>query len=230
MLAKQQAQLADPAYRERMRGLALVEAGDGEKGGGALSRGLKGKPKDAGMVGGMGGTQARAGHRDVAVLWLERAVEAGKQSTLIGKWQSLLQTNRYWLAVEQGDKALAQHDVEGAERAYRAAQKIDSTDSYALIGLGDVAMARKDAAGAELFWQHALRLDATNTTTVRRLAGLYQAESPARVMQFISTLPAGQQREMAGTLRALRTVRLPAEAHPPPRLKQLPQPAPAPPT
>ncbi|MDF2914030.1 MAG: cellulose biosynthesis protein BcsC, partial [Pantoea agglomerans] len=73
-------------------------------------------------------------------------------------------------------------------------------------------MARKDAAGAELFWQHALRLDATNTTTVRRLAGLYQAESPARVMQFISTLPAGQQREMAGTLRALRSDSLRAEA------------------
>lgn len=212
VLAKQQAQLADPAYRERMRGLALVEAGDVNNAMAAFSRALKDNPNDAELMGAMGQTQARAGHRDVAVLWLERAVEAGKQSTLIGKWQSLLQTNRYWLAVEQGDKALAQHDVEGAERAYRAAQKIDSTDSYALIGLGDVAMARKDAAGAELFWQHALRLDATNTTTVRRLAGLYQAESPARVMQFISTLPAGQQREMAGTLRALRSDSLRAEA------------------
>ncbi|MEN4932502.1 cellulose biosynthesis protein BcsC [Pantoea agglomerans] len=212
VLAKQQVQLADPAYRERMRGLALVEAGDVNNAMAALSRALKDNHNDAELMGAMGQTQARAGHRDVAVLWLERAVEAGKQSTLIGKWQSLLQTNRYWLAVEQGDKALAQHDVEGAERAYRAAQKIDSTDSYALIGLGDVAMARKDAAGAELFWQHALRLDATNTTTVRRLAGLYQAESPARVMQFISTLPAGQQREMAGTLRTLRSDSLRAEA------------------
>jgi len=211
-LSKQQTQLADPAYRERMRGLALVEAGDVNNAMAALSRALKDNPNDAELMGAMGQTQARAGHRDAAVLWLERAVEAGKQSTLIGKWQSLLQTNRYWLAVEQGDKALAQHDVEGAEQHYRVAQKFDSSDSYALIGLGDVAMARKDKAAAEQYWQKARRLDGTNITAVRRLAGLYQTVSAARELEFINTLPAGQQREMAGTLRVLRSDSLRAEA------------------
>jgi len=211
-LSKQQTQLADPAYRERMRGLALVEAGDVNNAMAVLSRALKDNPNDAELMGAMGQTQARAGHRDAAVLWLERAVEAGKQSTLIGKWQSLLQTNRYWLAVEQGDKALAQHDVEGAEQHYRAAQKFDSSDSYALIGLGDVAMARKDRAAAEQYWQKARRLDGTNITAVRRLAGLYQTVSAARELEFINTLPAGQQREMAGTLRVLRSDSLRAEA------------------
>ena len=212
VLAKQQALLADPAYRERMRGLALVEAGDVDHAMTLLSQALRDNPNDAELMGAMGQTQARAGHRDVAVRWLERAIAAGQQSTLIGKWQSLLQTNRYWLAVEEGDKALAKQDTQGAEGYYRAAQKLDSSDSYALIGLGDVAMARNDTRSAEQFWLQARRLDATNITAVRRLAGLYQAGSPARAMQFINALPAGQQREMAATLRTLRSDSLRAEA------------------
>jgi len=211
-LSKQQTTLADPAYRERMRALALVDAGNVNNAMATLNRALKANPDDAELLGAMGQTQARAGHRDAAILWLERAIKAGQQSTLIGKWQSLLQSNRYWLEIEQGDKALAQHDVEGAGQHYRAAQTLDSSDSYALIGLGDVAMAHKDTAGAEQFWQRARRLDGTNITAVRRLAGLYQAVSPARELEFINTLPAGQQRALADTIRTLRSDSLRAEA------------------
>lgn len=211
-LAKQQALLADPAYRERMRGLALVDAGGGAEAIATLDAALKANPNDADLMGAMGQAQARAGNRAAAVLWLERAIQAGQQSTQIGKWQSLLQTSRYWQAIDDGDKALAQRDLDGAERHYRAAQALDNSDSYALIGLGDVAMARNNAQSAEQLWQRALRLDSSNTTAVRRLAGLYQAQSPARAMQFINSLPAAQQRALADTLRSLRSDSLRAEA------------------
>lgn len=211
-LAKQQALLADPAYRERMRGLALVEAGGGADAIETLNAALKANPNDADLMGAMGQAQARANNRAAAVLWLERAIQAGQQSTQVGKWQSLLQTNRYWQAIDEGDKALAQHDLDGAERRYHDAQALDNTDSYALIGLGDVAMARNNAQSAEQLWQRALRLDASNTTAVRRLAGLYQTQSPARAMQFINGLPAAQQRALADTLRSLRSDSLRAEA------------------
>lgn len=211
-LSKQQTTLADPAYRERMRALALVDAGNVNNAMITLNRALKENPGDAELMGAMGQTQARAGNREAAILWLERAIKAGQQSTLIGKWQSLLQSNHYWLAIEQGDKALAQHDIEGAEQHYRTAQKYDSSDSYALIGLGDVAMARNNPPNAEHYWQKARRLDGTNITAVRRLAGLYQAVSPAREMAFINTLSAGQQRALADTIRTLRSDSLRAEA------------------
>lgn len=212
VLNRQQQTLADPAYRERMRALALVEAGNVNPAMSALNRALKANPDDAELMGAMGQTQARAGHRDVAILWLARAIKAGQQSTLVGKWQSLLQTSRYWLAIEQGDKALAQHDIDGAERHYRLAQTFDSRDSYALIGLGDVAMARKNSAAAEQLWQRARQLDGSNITAVRRLAALYQTVSPAREMAFINSLPVAQQRALADTLRALRSDSLRAEA------------------
>ncbi|MGK3144020.1 cellulose synthase complex outer membrane protein BcsC [Pantoea sp. C2G6] len=211
-LAQQQAQLADPAYRARVRALALVDAGKVNPSMAALTRALKANPDDAELMGAMGQTQARAGHREAAILWLERAIKAGQQSTLIGKWQSLLQTSRYWLAIERGDKALAQRDMAGAEQQYRMAQQYDRSDSYALIGLGDVAMARKETAVAERYWLRARQLDGANTTAIRRLAGLYRTVSPAREMQFINTLPAAQQRALADTLRTLRSDSLRAEA------------------
>ena len=211
-LARQQKLLADPAYRQRMRGLALVDAGGGAGAIASLSAALKANPNDAELMGAMGQAQARANHRAAAISWLQKAIQAGQASTQIGKWQSLLQTNRYWLAINNGDDALKKGDLSGAERQYRSAQAIDNRDSWALIGLGDVAQARKNEAQAEQFWQQALRLDRSNTTAVSRLAGLYQRQSPARAMAFINSLPAAQQRSLADTLRSLRSDSLRAEA------------------
>lgn len=171
-LARQQKMLADPAFRQRMRGLALVEAGGGAAAIGALQAALKANPDDAELLGAMGQAQARAGHRAAAISWLQKAIQAGQASTQIGKWQSLLQTNRYWLAIDSGDAALKQGDLSGAERQYRSAQAIDSNDSWALIGLGDVAQARKNSALARQYWQQALRLDRSNGTAQQRLSNL----------------------------------------------------------
>lgn len=210
-LTRQQTLLADPAYRQRVRGLALVEAGGGANAIPSLTAAIKAHPDDAELLGAMGQAQARVNHRASAISWLERAVKAGQQSTQLGKWQSLLQTNRYWLAIENGDQALAKKDIDRAEQYYRTAQTLDDRDSYALIGLGDVALARKNSQKAEQLWQQALTRDRSNITTIRRLIGLYQSESPARALQFMSSLPAVQQPALAETLRDLHSDTLRAE-------------------
>ncbi len=171
-LARQQKLLADPAYRQRMRGLALVDAGGGANAISALNAALKANPNDAELMGAMGQAQARANNRAAAISWLEKAIQAGQASTQIGKWQSLLQTNRYWLAINNGDAALKKGDVAAAERYYHSAQALDNRDSWALIGLGDAALARKNSAQAESFWQQALRLDRSNSTAKSRLLQL----------------------------------------------------------
>ena len=169
-LARQQKLLADPAYRQRMRGLALVDAGGGANAIATLSAALKANPNDAELMGAMGQAQARANQRAAAIRWLEKAIQAGQASTQIGKWQSLLQTNRYWLAINNGDDALKKGDLARAESDYRRARALDNRDSWALIGLGDVAQARKNSAQAEQLWHQALRLDRSNSTAQRRLA------------------------------------------------------------
>ncbi len=171
-LAHQQKMLADPAYRQRMQGLALVDAGGGADAIAALNAALKANPNDAELMGAMGQAQARANNRTAAIRWLEKAIQAGQASTQIGKWQSLLQTSRYWLAINNGDAALKNGDMAAAERYYRGAQALDNRDSWALVGLGDVAQARKNSAQAENYWQQALRLDRSNSTAKSRLVQL----------------------------------------------------------
>ena len=211
-LARQQKLLADPAFQQRSRALALVDSGAGAEAIPALQAALKSNPNDADLLGAMGQAQGRAGHRAAAVDYLERALEAGQQSTSVGMWQSLLQTNRYWLAIDNGDKALAQGDIGGAERQYQQARSLDNTDGYALIGLGDVALARKNNAEAERLFRQAWQRDRSNSTAVRRLASLYQQQSPQQAIAFINGLSGEQQRALGSTLNSLRSDVLRAEA------------------
>ncbi|MGJ8839781.1 hypothetical protein AB9H28_26190, partial [Salmonella enterica subsp. enterica serovar Kentucky] len=69
-----------------------------------------------------------------------------------GKWDSLLQTNPYWLLIKHGDNALKAGHLSQAQNYYAQAQRVDRTDSYAVLGLGDVAAARKEAAAAERYY------------------------------------------------------------------------------
>ncbi|WP_368900496.1 cellulose synthase complex outer membrane protein BcsC [Mixta calida] len=211
-LERRQKLLADPAFQQRSRALALVDNGGGENAIATLQAALKLNPGDPDLLGAMGQAQGRANHRDLAITYLEQALKAGQQSTSVGLWQSLLQTNRYWLAIDNGDKALAKGDIAVAEQHYQQARALDNTDSYALIGLGDVALARKNDTEAERLFREAWRMDHTNTTAVRRLAALYQQQSPQKAIAFINGLSGEQQRALGSTLNSLRSDVLRAEA------------------
>lgn len=211
-LERQQKLLADPAFRQRILGLALVDKGAGAAAIPALQAALKAQPDDAELLGAMGQAQSRAGHRAAAAGYFSRAIKAGQQSTSIGKWRSLQTSNSYWLAIENGDNALKKGDITGAQRQYLRARALDRRDSYALIGLGDVALAGKNNASAEHYFQRALRLEPGNTTAARRLAALYQQQSPQRAIDFINQLAPAQQRALGSTLNRLRSEALSAEA------------------
>ena len=211
-LARQQKLLADPAFRQRERGLALVDGGAGAAAIPALQAALRATPDDAELLGAMGQAQSRANRRAAAIGYFERAIRAGQQSTSIGKWRSLLTSNRYWLAIDNGDKALAKGDIAAAERQYQHARALDNSDSYALIGLGDVALAKKNNASAEQQFLRALRLEPGNSTAARRLAALYQQQSPQKAIDFINRLTPAQQRALGSTLNDLRSDAVRAEA------------------
>ncbi|MBN0941829.1 hypothetical protein JTM36_37065, partial [Pseudomonas aeruginosa] len=95
---------------------------------------------------------------------------------------------------KQGDNALKAGQLSQAQSYYAQAQRVDRTDSYAVLGLGDVAAARKEAAAAERYYQQALRLDRGNNLAVRGLANLYRAESPEKASAWIAGLPPAQRR------------------------------------
>ncbi len=124
------------------------------------------------------------------------------------KWDSLLKTNRYWLLIKQGDNALKAGQLAQAQNAYARAQRVDNTDSYAVLGLGDVAAARKDDAAAERYYRRALRMDRDNNLAVRGLANVYRRESPEKASAYIASLPASQRRSIDDIERSLTNDRL----------------------
>ncbi|WLS79082.1 cellulose biosynthesis protein BcsC [Erwinia pyri] len=210
-LTRQQKMLADPAYQQRLRGLAMIEQGEGTAAIPALRAALKAAPDDPDLLGAMGQALARADNREAANDYLQRAIAADAQGTDIGKWRSLLQSNQYWLAIAQGDKALTAGDLSQASRQYQLAHSLDNQDGYALIGQGDVAQARKDPATAEELYRQALRSDPGNATAVQRLAALYQQQSPQKALAFINGLSAAQKSSVSATLASLRSNALSGE-------------------
>jgi len=211
-LAEQQAKLADPAFRARAQGLAAVDAGQG---GGALpelEQARRANPQDSEVLGALAQAYARQGNRAKAVSLLEQAMAIDPASDNRSKWDSLLQTNRYWLLIGQGDAALKANDIALAKRKYQQARAVDKRDSYAVLGLGDVAVAEKDDAAAERYYQQALRLDRGNSNAVRGLANLYRRQSPVQASTFIAGLSASQRRSIDDIERSLTNDRLEQEA------------------
>ncbi|KAA9000774.1 cellulose biosynthesis protein BcsC [Affinibrenneria salicis] len=212
-LARQQALLADPEFRQRAASLARVAHGEGATAIPALRAALRANPNDAELLGSLGLALSRARRREEATGYFERALKADEQSVRMAKWQSLLQSTRYWLAIERAGRALAQQDLAVAERHFRLALTLDDSHSEALVGLGDVERARRHNPQAEQNYRQALRRAPDNATALRRLVALYQQQSPQSALFFLdSGLSQGQRQALAATLSALRGVALGADA------------------
>ncbi|MBZ2012998.1 cellulose synthase complex outer membrane protein BcsC, partial [Klebsiella pneumoniae] len=212
LLDQQQAQLQDPTFRARSEGLAAVKSGNTTQAVADLQKAVQADSRDSDAVGALGQAYSQRGDRARAVAQLSKAIAMDPDSPNRGKWDSLLQTNRYWLLIKQGDNALKAGQLSQAQHYYAQAQRVDRTDSYAVLGQGDVAAARKEAAAAERYYQQALRLDRGNNLAVRGLANLYRAESPEKASAWIAGLPPAQRRSIDDIERSLTNDRLEKQA------------------
>ena len=211
-LQRQQAMLADPHYQARVRGLEQVARGGSTGAIAPLRKALEEKPNDAEVLGAMGLAYSRAGNRSQALSLFEQAKNAEQDGFNSGKWTSLIQTNRYWLEIEQGDKALKANDLNQAAVHYQRAQQIDLRDPWAQIGLGDVAVARHDDAQAEQAYRRALSGDRSNSSAQRGLANIYQRQSPQKALDYIDSLPASQRAKLADKQQGIQNELLSADA------------------
>lgn len=211
-LAQQQKQLADPTFRARAQGLAEVASGSGQKAIAPLKAALSKDKNDAELVGALGEAYSQQNNRAAAVQQFQKALRLDPENDSSGKWQGLLQTNRYWLLIDQGDKALEAKNTALARQKYTQARGVDNTDSYAVLGLGDVAAAENDDASAERYYRQALRMDSGNSNAVRGLANVYRRQSPARAEAFIRGLSASQRRSIDDIERSLADTRLEQQA------------------
>ena len=203
-LARQQKLLADPAYQARVRGLAQVDKGGSRAAIPELQKALAATPNDAEVLGALGQAYSRAGNRPQALKLFRQALAADKNGYDSGKWQSLIKSTGYWLAIDEGDKALKAGNLTLARQKYQQARQLDDSNGDAFIGLGDVAVASKDDAAAEGFYQQALRRDPGNGSALRGLVNLYQRQSPEKALAYLNGLPRSQQAKLRSTLDGLR--------------------------
>lgn len=106
LLDQQQAQLQDPTFRARSEGLAAVKSGNTTQAVADLQKAVQADSRDSDAVGALGQAYSQRGDRARAVAQLSKAIAMDPDSPNRGKWDSLLQTNRYWLLIKQGDNAL----------------------------------------------------------------------------------------------------------------------------
>lgn len=207
-----QAQLNDPVYQARLRGLALVEKNQGRDAIAYLERAWRMTPHDSDLLGALGQAYAQKGDRARADQYFSQALSADQNGLAKSKWQILKTTNQYWWRLDEGDQALKRQDLSSAEQAYRAARQLNNQDPYALIGLADVASARHDWAQAEGDYRQALRLDSQNASAVRGLFALYRQTSPTQAQAYLASLPKAQQRQYQNEWRQLQVDQLKADA------------------
>ena len=72
-----------------------------------LQQAVRANPKDSEALGALGQAYSQKGDRANAVANLEKALALDPHSSNNDKWNSLLKVNRYWLAIQQGDRTAA---------------------------------------------------------------------------------------------------------------------------
>ncbi|SQI34413.1 Cellulose synthase operon protein C precursor [Leminorella richardii] len=211
-LLRQQALMSDPAYRARVRGLEMIEKGEGQRSIASLQQALTASPNDPELLIALGQAYSRSDNRQRALAEFNKAKENDKSGEYAGKLNSLIQTNRYWLLIDSAEKALKNGQPERAESLYRQAETVDPTDAQSLIGRGDVALARNDTSAAEAFYQRALRRDPSSGSAVRSLVALYEKQSPEKAIAYLQSLPASVKKAMSGSLNSLTAESLKQQA------------------
>lgn len=200
-LDTQKKQLADPAFQARTRGLADLSRGNPTTAIAQLKAALRSNSNDSELVGALGQAYSQQNQRELAIQQLQKAIQMDPTSSNRSKWDSLLETNRYWLLIAQGEKQLEQNQLAAAQKSFLKALRLSPRNSDAVKGLGDVALAQKYYSGAERYYQQALMMDRNNSAVLKALVSIYLQQSDERAKQYIASLSPSQKKSIADIVR-----------------------------
>jgi Flp pilus assembly protein TadD len=204
--AEQSKRVSDPAWRAGLRAQQQLDRDNNIAAEQGFRVALRGYPREADFLGGLGMALMRQGRREQALDYFQQAQRNVTDGG--GKWQDLITSTRYWLLLEQADAALAAGDAAHARTLYEQAHRQQPREVNAMLGLADVAVAEHDDAGAERQLLAAQRIAPRDANVIRKLAQLYGRAGPDRLESFIAQLPAAQRKLYAEDLRQLRLRRL----------------------
>lgn len=204
--------VSDPLWRAGRSGLQLLERERNAEAEPLLRQGLRGYPRDAPLLGGLGLALLRQGRRQEAIGYFEQAQRNEQDDSMHGKWRDLLASARYWLLLEQAGQALTAAERTRARALYQQAHRQQPREVNAMLGLAEVAQGDGDEAEAERQLLAAQRLRPGDANVVRGLVRFYGRQSPQRLETYVATLPPSQRNEYAGLVNDARRAQLEQQA------------------
>lgn len=202
-LETQKKQLQDPGFRAKSKGLEYLNRGNGRAAIAQLQTALQNDSENSELVGALAQAYSQQNQRELAIKQLQRAIAMDPESPNRRQWDSLLETNRYWLLIAQGNQQLARNQPAAAQQSFMRALQMGPRDSFAVKGLGDAALTQRYYAGAERYYQQALRIDRNNSSVLTSLVNVYSQQSEERLKQFIASLSPSQKKSINDVIRRL---------------------------
>ena len=195
--------MANPAYRAKLEGLALLDSGKLDGAEERLEQALAGYPKDADVIGGMGLVRLRQGRHAEALAHFLQAFQldpAGRS-----KWTSLAEAARFWGLMRASGDAQDAGEINLAERKLREAMRLQPQEPNAMAALARLQVEQGRLAEAEGTFHQALRIEPANRSALGGLLALYQRQDRnADVQAMIAALSPAQRDALGATLNALQ--------------------------
>lgn len=209
--AARQRLLADPAYRARMEGIALLEKDRPEEAEPLLARALLDRPDDADVAGGLGLLRLRQGHHTQALALFRQALrQASDQS---GKWKALESAAIYWGLLREAGDARSGGDYRLAEDKLAEALVIDPREPQARLVLARVQSDSQRPDLAEANYRRVLELDTANRTALAELLDLLVRNGRrGEAHAMLDGLAAAQRAALGRDLDSIRAGLLRADA------------------
>ena len=207
VVGQQRKQLADPGFRAKREGLALLEAGRLDEAEPRLREAITRHPDDPEAAGGMGLLRLRQGRHAEALdhLLTARRLDASNAA----KWDALIRTARYWSLLKEAGRAREAGNPELAERKLQEARGVDPREPNGAIELGRLYAAQSRGADAERLYREALALAPGNAYALESLIALYlRAGRDGDAEALIGELTPAQRREIGDAVNVLLAARM----------------------
>ena len=180
-------QMADPVYRARVDGLALLDRGDLDAAEAHFERALRELREDAEIVGGMGMVRLRQGRHAQAIAYFEQALRG--QPEQAGKWRALIKAAQFWGLMREVGDARGAGDYRLAEDKLRKAMRIDPREVATVIELARIRNDQGDFVKAEIDYRKALKMAPDDRDALAGLIGLLaRTGRPDQARQMIADL------------------------------------------
>ncbi|MFW3174746.1 tetratricopeptide repeat protein [Xanthomonas phaseoli] len=153
---------------------------------------LRARARDPEALGGLGSVRLRQ-QRFAEAQELLRPAAASN-----GKWNSALESARYWQQLQQADAARARGDLAQARQLLEQAVQLLPNEPAGHVALGDV-QAAGDPVAAEASYRKALSRDADNAGALQGLVGLYSRQGRLQeASALFDRLPAAERAKSGG--------------------------------